>query len=150
MMLETPEKGKAMTKTEIIQFLNSNPACHLATADGNQPRVRGMLIYRADEQGILLHTGTPKDLYKQLMANPRVELCFNNFKDNVQVRVSGKAELVEDQKLREDVVANRPFMKPWIDQHGYKFLALFRIRNAAATVWTMASNLEPKVSIQLC
>jgi pyridoxamine 5'-phosphate oxidase len=129
--------------------MNANPACHLATADGNQPRVRGMMIYRADEQGILLHTGTPKDLYKQMMANPLVELCFNNLKDNVQVRVSGNAELVEDQKLKEEVVANRPFMKPWIEQHGYKFLALFRIRNAVATVWTMAGNLNPKTFVQL-
>jgi pyridoxamine 5'-phosphate oxidase len=139
-----------MTKTEIIQFINANPACHLATADGNQPRVRGMMMYRADEQGILLHTGTPKDLYKQLMANPRVELCFNNMTDGVQVRVSGKAELVEDQKLKEEIVANRPFMKPIIDQHGYKIVAIFRVRNATATVWTMADNLKPKVSIQLC
>jgi pyridoxamine 5'-phosphate oxidase len=139
-----------MTKTEIIQFLNANPACHLATADGNQPRVRGMLIYRADEQGILLHTGTTKDLCKQMLANPRVELCFNNMKDGVQVRVTGKAELVEDQKLKEEIVANRPFMKPWIEQRGYKFLAVFRVKDAAATVWTMATNLELRVAIQLC
>ena len=139
-----------MTKTEIIQFLNANPACHLATADGNQPRVRGMLMYRADEQGILLHTGSAKDLCKQMLANPRVELCFNNMKDNIQVRVSGKAELVEDQKLKEEIVANRPFMKPWVEKQGYKFLAVFRVRNAVATVWTMASNMDPKVPIQLC
>ena len=139
-----------MTKTEIIQFLNANPACHLATADGNQPRVRGMLMYRADEQGILLHTGSAKDLCKQMIANPRVELCFFNAKDSVQVRVTGKAELVEDQNLKEEIVANRPFMKPWVDQHGYKLIAVFRVKNAAAIVWTMATNLEPKVSIQLC
>lgn len=138
-----------MTKSEIIQFLNANPACHLATADGNQPRVRGMLMYRADDQGILFHSGTTKDLYKQLTANPLVELCFNNMKDGVQVRLSGKAELVEDQKLKEEVVANRPFMKPWIEQRGYSFLAIFRVRNAVATVWTMASNLEPKKPVQL-
>jgi pyridoxamine 5'-phosphate oxidase len=138
-----------MTKPEIIRFMNENPACHLATTEGNQPRVRGMLIYRADDQGILMHTGTTKDLYKQIAANPRVELCFNNMKDNVQVRVSGKAVLVEDQTLKEEVVANRPFMKPWIDQHGYKFLAVFRVTEAVATVWTMAGNLEPKILIPL-
>ena len=140
---------KNMTKAEIIQFINANPACHLATADGSQPRVRGMLIYRADEQGILLHTGTTKDLYKQLIANPRAELCFNNMKDGIQVRVTGKAELVEDQKLKEEIVAARPFMKPWIDQRGYSFLAVFRIRNAAAEIWTLATNLEPKKPVQL-
>lgn len=44
-----------MTKTEIIDLINKNPASHLATVDGTRPRVRGMLIYRADEQGIIFH-----------------------------------------------------------------------------------------------
>lgn len=138
-----------MTQAEIIKFMNENPASHLATTQGDQPRVRGMLIYRVDEQGILFHTGTTKDLYKQLLANPRVEFCFNNMKDGVQIRASGKAEFVEDQKLKEEIVAARPFLKPWVAQRGYEFLAVFRVRNAIATVWTMASNFEPKVPIQL-
>ena len=138
-----------MTKTEIIQFMNENPACHLATVEGDQPRVRGMLIYRADEKGILFHTGTSKDVYKQLIGNARVEFCFNNMKDGVQVRVSGEAKLVEDQSLKEEIVANRPFMKAIINKYGYKVMALFLVKNAFATVWTMATNLEPKATIKL-
>ena len=138
-----------MTRTEIIKFMNENAACHLATVEGNQPRVRGMWMYRADEQGIVFHTGTTKDLYKQLIANPNVELCFNNAKDGVQVRVSGKAELVEDQKLKEEIVAARPFLKPWVAERGYSFLANFRVAKGTATVWTMATNLEPKAFVQL-
>lgn len=67
-----------MNKEEILDFIKSNPACHLATVDGDQPRVRGMLMYRADENGILFHTGNFKDLYKNLQNNPNVELCFNS------------------------------------------------------------------------
>ncbi len=86
-----------VNRTEILKFLNSNPACHLATAEGAQPRVRGVLIYRADQSGILFQTASSKDLYKQLRQNPDVELCFNNTDNSKQIRVRGKAELIEDQ-----------------------------------------------------
>ena len=88
-------------------------------------------------------------MYKQLIGNPLVEFCFNNMKDGVQVRVSGEAKLVEDQALKEEIVANRPFMKGIINKYGYKVMALFRVQNLVATVWTMFTNLEPKVPIHL-
>ena len=69
-----------MNKTEIIAFLNANPVFHLATVEGNKPRVRAMYLYQADENVILFHTGKMKDLHKQLTANPNVEMSCNNGK----------------------------------------------------------------------
>ena len=69
-----------MNKNEIFQFLNSNLVFHLATVEGGQPRVRGMWLYRADENGLIFHTGKDKDLHRQLTANPNVEMSFNNGK----------------------------------------------------------------------
>ena len=43
-----------MNKEDTLQFLNTNPVCHLATIEGNQPRVRGMLMHKADSTGITL------------------------------------------------------------------------------------------------
>ena len=136
-----------MNKTEILDFLNSNPACHLATIDGDGPRVRGMLMYRADENGILFHTGNFKDLCKQLQQNPNVELCFNS--SSKQIRVSGKAEFIEGKSLKEEIVNKRTFLKPLVEAQGYDSLKVFRVTNCTATVWTMETNLEPKSYIQL-
>jgi len=85
-----------MTRQDAFDLMNANPAFHLATVEGKQPRVRGMLLYKADEAGVIFHTGTMKDVFKQIMENPRVELCFNDFKKGIQLRVSGELELVED------------------------------------------------------
>lgn len=41
-----------MNEKEMYALMNSNPAFHLATVEGDQPRVRGMLLFRADENGI--------------------------------------------------------------------------------------------------
>lgn len=138
-----------MTRDEIIAFMNKNPACHLATVEGDKPHVRGVLIYRADEDGILFHTGNMKDLYKQLSKNPNVELCFNNFQDNIQIRVSGRAELMEDMGLKKEIVANRDFLKPWVAEMGYEILVIFRVKGCVAVVWTFERNFAPKEYIGL-
>ncbi|MEW6586544.1 MAG: pyridoxamine 5'-phosphate oxidase family protein, partial [Nitrospirota bacterium] len=95
-----------MNRNEIFAFLNANPVFHLATVEGDKPHVRGLLLYRADENGILFHTGKNKDLHKQLSANPNVEMSFNNnkFEELTQIRISGSAELDEDMELKKEIV----------------------------------------------
>jgi pyridoxamine 5'-phosphate oxidase len=119
--------------------------------EGDKPHVRGMLLYRADENGILFHTGKTKDLHKQLSADPNVELSFNNgkFDDLVQVRISGTVELVEDMELKKEIVQNRDFLKPWVDQAGYEPLAVYRMKKGLATIWTMKTNFAPKEFVQI-
>lgn len=138
-----------MDKAEILAFLNANRDCYLATVEGNKPHVRAIGIYRADEKGIIIQTNTVKDLYKQLSANPNVELCFYNPKDGVQIRVSGEVEPLEDMELRKEILAKRRFLKPLVEKEGYKVMAVYRLKKAVATVWTSATNLEPKTYIQL-
>jgi uncharacterized pyridoxamine 5'-phosphate oxidase family protein len=138
-----------MNKSEILALINANPAGHLATVEGNAPHVRGILLYRADENGLIFHTGSTKDLYKQLSKNPRVEFCFNDFQKGVQVRVSGSVEKVDDMALKKEIVAKREFLKPWVEKSGYDVMVVYRIRKGRATIWTMESNFVPKTYIDL-
>lgn len=140
-----------MNKSEIFEFLNANPVFHLGTVEGNKPHVRGMLLYRADENGITFHTGKMKDLHRQLSENPQVEMSFNNgnLENLIQVRVSGTVELVEDMELKKEIVQKREFLKPWIEQSGYEPLAVYRMKKGIATIWTMKTNLSPKEFIEL-
>ena len=140
-----------MTRNEIFGFLNANPVFHLATVEGNRPHVRGMYLYRADEDGIVFHTGKIKDLHRQLIANPNVEMSFNNgkFEELIQLRVSGTVELVEDLELKKEIVQKREFLKPWVEREGYGLLAVYRMRQGVATIWTMKTNLAPKEFIDL-
>ena len=130
-----------MTSSEILKFLNAHPACHLATLENGKPRVRGMLMYRADEKGLLFHTGIGKALAKQVQNGAPAEACFNS--PELQVRVSGTTQIVDDLELKKEIVAARPFMQPWVAQHGYDLLVVFRIVQCAAATWTMAANFEP-------
>lgn len=138
-----------MNKNDILKFINTNPMFHLATVEGNKPHVRGMLLYRADENGIVFHTGKMKDLNNQLSANPRAELCFNNYEDNIQVRIAGSVELIEGLEFKKEIVSKREFLKPWVEQMGYEMLSVYRLQHGSATVWTFETNFAPKSYIQL-
>lgn len=138
-----------MGKEEMFKIMNENPVFHLATMDGNQPRVRGMLLFRADENGIIFHTASTKDLYAQIEKNPKVELCF--FGNGTQVRVSGVLELNEDEKLREEIFAHptRKFLQAWKDNGIDNLMRVFVLKHGTAVTWTMETNFAPKEPVEL-
>jgi uncharacterized pyridoxamine 5'-phosphate oxidase family protein len=138
-----------VNKGEILAFMTANPTCHLATVEGNKPRVRAMVIYRADENGIIFQSWTLKDVFKQLSENAAVELCFNNYQDRIQVRISGTAELLEDMELKKEVLAERQYLKKWVEEVGDDAVSIYRLTKPVATVWTRAVNFAPKDYIQL-
>jgi uncharacterized pyridoxamine 5'-phosphate oxidase family protein len=139
-----------MTKAEIMEFIKKSPVFALATCQGGRPRVRNMMTSFADEQrGIVFCTGKAKDLYAQLYDNPKVELCYCNTEQDMQIRISGTVEETDDLGLKEAIVEKFEFLKPWIEEAGYDAMAAFRLRNAKACVWTMETNDEHKEYIAL-
>ena len=137
-----------MRKEEIFEFLTQNPAFAIATTDGSTPHVRTLWLHKADESGIYFMVGKFKDVYRQLSLNPNVELCFHNDKD--QVRISGKVEnLDKDLSLKQEILEARPFMKPWIDQFGFKYMAVFRLKNGIATPWNLETEMLRKETFEL-
>jgi pyridoxamine 5'-phosphate oxidase len=138
-----------MTREQIIEFINNHIPSFLATVEDGEPRVRGMGHYRADDKGIVFHTGEGKDLTTQIRKCPKAEMCIFDPETNVQVRVRGDVEIFDDQSLKEEIVEARPFLKPVVEAVGYQAFVLFRLTNCVATVWTMADNMAPKTFVKL-
>lgn len=138
-----------MTKEQILEFIRKNPVFALATAENNVPYVRNIMLYRADENGIIFTTGENKDLHKQLCTNPQVEMCFYSPKEQCQIRIFGSVEVLQDLELKKQVVADYPFLQEWVDKEGYEVLIVYCLKKAKATTWTMETNFEPKQYIQL-
>ena len=144
-----------MTKAEIFDLLNSNLAFHLATVENGEPRVRGMMLYRADERGIIFHTGDFKDVYRQIIAHPNVQMCFNDMAKGIQVRVRGRLEEVMDTDLKDEI-SNHPtraFLKKLREnsplEDFYNSIRVFRMQNGIANVWTFDANFAAKEEIAL-
>jgi pyridoxamine 5'-phosphate oxidase len=138
-----------MTKEEVFEFIRKNPVFGLATADDNKPHVRMMMLYRADENGIIFNTGENKDVHRQLTVNPQVEMCFYSAEEQRQVRIGGTVEVLEDLELKKQVVKDYPFLKEWVDREGYEVLIVYCLKNGRAAAWTMETNFKPKEYVQL-
>ncbi len=78
----------------VEQFLKDAETYYLATADGDQPRVRPFGTAHVFEGKLYIQTGKSKDVSKQIHQNPKVEICA--FKDGEWLRVACK--LVEDDR----------------------------------------------------
>jgi uncharacterized pyridoxamine 5'-phosphate oxidase family protein len=149
-------KVNNLQKGQIFEVINRNPVLFLATVEETEPRVRGMLLYKADESGIIFHTGPHKDVYHQITKNPNVQICFYDATQNIQIRVRGALEKIEDENLKEEI-ANHPtraFMQSWkancaTKEDFYKMFSVFRLKNGKANIWTFQTNFAPKEDILL-
>jgi uncharacterized pyridoxamine 5'-phosphate oxidase family protein len=135
-----------MTKEDCIKFANENPVCFLATVEGDQPRVRALGFWFADETGFYFQTSTFKDFPHQLVKNPKTEVCFYKHEGMIgtMLRIAGRAEFVSDRKHREQVLNDRPFLKSFGLTRDSDQLVVFRIAHGEAYFWTMATNLKEK------
>ena len=139
-----------MNLQDCIKFANENPICHLATVEGDQPHLRVLGFWFADETGFYFQTSTTKEFSHQLKNNPKTEICFYKHAGMIgtMLRIAGEAEFVDDRKLREKVLEDRAFLKNFgitVDSPG---LVLFRIAHGKAHFWRMENNLKPKEYIQ--
>jgi uncharacterized pyridoxamine 5'-phosphate oxidase family protein len=136
-----------MDKKEVLEFLNANRTSHLATVEGGAPRVRAIGIVKADDDGILFQTWKSKDLGKQLDRNTDVEFCFNNYEKRIQIRVRGKVTPVDDAVTKQAVLKERPQYQKLVE--GGQEMAIYRLKNGMAHIWTAQNNFEPKTFISL-
>jgi len=135
---------------DCIKFANENPICSLATVENEQPRVRILGFWFADETGFYFQTSTIKEIPGQLQKNPKTEVCFYKHEGMIgtMLRVSGEAEFIDDMKYKEKVLTDRPFLKSFGITANSPKLVIFRISHGLAHFWTMDDNLKPKVFIE--
>ena len=138
-----------MNKSDVFTFINGNPTFCLATSENKKPHLRVITLFRADSNGIIFATGKHKDVYRQLIDNPYVELLFWIADKGTQIRISGIAKLLEDLEIKRLVVEKFTFLQPWVEQEGYDQLAPFCLENAKAFVWTQEAEFNPKEYIIL-
>lgn len=135
-----------MNIDDCIKFTKENPGCFLATADGDQPRVRMLGFWFADKTGFYFQTSTIKEFPHQLMKNPKTEVCFYKHEGmtGTMLRISGEVEFVEDVAFKERALNDRPFLKSFGLTIDNPKLVIFRISHGKAHFWTMENNLKPK------
>ena len=126
-----------MDFNDCIEFAKSTRTCYMATVDKDQPHVRPIGMWFADQAGFYFQTETVKSLDKQLRANKKVELCFYGGQPPKTMRVTGQIEFLSDAELKSKVIKERGFLKG-LDN----IVSIFRMAKGEAFFWTMADNMK--------
>lgn len=135
-----------MEFVDCVKFANENPVAWFATGEGDQPRVRALALWFADERGFYFQIGGMKDVSRQLLKNQKVEAAFYRSGEpaGIVMRVTGIVEFLSDAGLKEKVLTDRPFLKQFGLTADHPDLVIFRISKGEAFFWSFETNLEPK------
>ncbi len=115
---------------KVCQFLDEAGTYYLATAEGDQPRVRPFgtaLLYRGR---LYIQTGKVKNVSKQIAANPKVELCA--FKDGRWLRLAGELVNDDDRAAKAAMLDKMPSLKAMYSADDDNTQVLY-FKNAVAT-----------------
>ena len=117
--------------SKITDFLDKAGVFFLCTTDGDQPKCRPLGAYIGDGDKVVFSVGDFKNVYKQLLANPKVEIVA--IRDGGHcLRYTGKAVFETDPKYAEIMLENSPHLKKiYNEETGHKLMA-FHLEDATA------------------
>lgn len=123
----------------VCEFLKKAGVYYLATAEGDQPRVRPFGTAHIFEGKLYIQTGKSKPVSRQLAANPKAEICA--FHEGKWVRIAG--ELVEDGRVeaKKSMLDAYPNLRDRYDENDSNTQVLY-FRNATATFSSFTSEPE--------
>ena len=116
-------------RREIWRSLVEQQSVFLATADGDQPKLRPVTLIRLKNR-LFVATGTHDAKVKQITQNPKAELCLLVEEEEKKgtIRAECIAELVKDPNLKAEAYHNVPFMKEFWSNPQDPSYALIELR----------------------
>lgn len=115
---------------KVCKFLKDAGTYYLATADGDQPRVRPFGTVHIFENKLYIQTGKSKDVSKQIAANPNVEICA--FKDGEWLRVAGTLVENDSTEARKSMLDAYPSLREMYNENDGN-TQVFYFKDASAT-----------------
>lgn len=108
---------------EVYEFLKECGTYYLATIDNDTPRVRPFGTINIFEDKLYIQTGKSKDVYKQIISNPNVEICaFNNGK---WIRVNGKLIPDDRRVAKKDMLDKYPELRAMYNEDDDNTIVLY-------------------------
>ena len=114
---------------ETLEFLKKAGTFYLATMDGDQPRVRPFGAVCEFEGKLYLVTNNKKDVYKQIMANPKIEISA--MADGKWIRLSGEAVQDPRREAKKAMLDANPGLRGMYNEDDGIVEVLY-LRNATA------------------
>ncbi len=124
---------------KINDFLDKAKVFYLLTTDGDQPKGRPFGFHMLVDDVVYFGCGTFKNVFKQLTANPKVEVLAL---DGEQfLRYDGEAKVVKDDALLDKVREIMPDIMGLYDQNGWE-MGLFCLDGGHAEIRGLFDVIE--------
>ena len=124
---------------KVNEFLDKAKTFMFLTTDGDQPKGRPFGFHMLVEDRLYFGCGTFKNVFKQLTANPKVEVLAMN--GGEFLRYDGEAKVVKDDALLEKVRAAMPQIMALYDKNGWE-MGLFYLESGHAEIRGMMDLKE--------
>lgn len=124
---------------KVSEFLDKAKTFYFLTTDGDQPKGRPFGFHMLAGDKLYFGCGTFKNVFKQLTANPKVEVLAVNGGDFL--RYDGKAVVVQDDALLNKVREAMPKMMALYEKNGWE-MGLFYLENGHAEIRGMLDLKE--------
>ena len=123
----------------VLDFLKKAEVYYLATVEGDQPRVRPFGTINEFEGKLYIQTGKIKPTSRQLVENPKAEICA--FFGGEWIRVA--CRLVEDDRreARKSMLDAYPTLRGMYDENDGN-TQVFYIENAKVTISCFGKSPE--------
>ena len=116
---------------EVLEFLQKAGTFYVATVDGDQPRVRPFGAVCEFEGKLYLVTNNTKDVYKQMLANPKLEI--SGMADDKWIRLSAEAVRDDRREARKAMLDANEGMRSMYNEDDGKVEVLY-LKNATAAI----------------
>lgn len=124
---------------EVLDFMLEARVFHVATVEDGLPRVRPFGFVMEHEGKLAFVTGKFKDIYKQMQAEPHVEMSCCCGEDMLTLRLSGKARFVTTPELQQRAIDIMPVLGKMYEVGSDRF-QVFVLDDAKAVFVTMAGE----------
>lgn len=124
---------------KVHEFLSKAQTFYFLTTDGDQPKGRPFGFQMLVDDKVYFGCGTFKNVFKQLTANPRVEVLAVN--GGEFLRYDGIAKVVKDDGLLSKVREAMPQIMALYDKNGWD-MGLFYLENGHAEIRGMLDLKE--------
>jgi len=126
---------------EVHDFLRTCGVYYLATVENDQPRVRPFGTAVIFEQKLYIQTGRKKNVARQMLTNPKVEICAYDPGKGVWLRIEAKVVADERLEAKQYVLDQYPQLKSMYQADDDNTLVLY-LKDATATFYTFST--EPR------
>lgn len=132
---------KQQNMQEVAAFLKECGTFYIATVEKDQPRVRPFGVAEIIDGKLYVVTGKVKNVYKQMAANGKFEICALKKSGSEWIRISGTLVNDETLSVKEEMLKRNPSLQYMYKANDHNMAVLY-MTNVTARVDTFSGTAK--------